>query len=464
VSDLDDFGLFCSQLTLDNGRPMVLEDFERTILAGYFAGCRETLAIVPKKNGKSTLIGALTIWHVLFVPNAECVVAAASRDQAGILLRQAKGFIDRSEKLGRWLHVKDREILTRDKRGRIRILAADADTADGVLPTLAVVDELHRARSADLYGVFRDGLGPRGGQMVTISTAGASEASVLGEMRAAARRLDTLERDGAHRWATSPDFVFHEWALDADADTNDLEVVKTANPASWQTIEELRRRKDSPSMLEWQWLRFAAGIWVGEEAWWIKGEDWQACASDERLADGDRVTLGFDGSRVLDATALVACRLEDGLIQPVRIWDAPAEGGEIPGGEVEAAVDGAFGRWRVVRMYPDPPLWQSEIDVWARRYGGAVMRYYTGRSRMMGALERFRTDVLAGGLRHTGDPTLTAHVLNAQIHVARGGYFLQKSRPASPDKIDGAVAAVLAYEARADEQAAAPRAGRLVTF
>ena len=32
----------------------------------------------------------------------------------------------------------------------------------------------------------------------------------------------------------------------------------------------------------------------------------------------------------------------------------------------------------------------------------------------------------------------------------RGGYWLQKSRPGSPDKIDAAVAAVLAYEARAD--------------
>jgi hypothetical protein len=49
-----------------------------------------------------------------------------------------------------------------------------------------------------------------------------------------------------------------EWALDEDDDLDDLELVKQANPASWQTPELLRERHDSPSMLSWQWARFAA--------------------------------------------------------------------------------------------------------------------------------------------------------------------------------------------------------------
>jgi phage terminase large subunit-like protein len=57
------------------------------------------------------------------------------------------------------------------------VLAADVDTADGVIPTLALVDEMHRHKSAGLYGVFRDGLGARDGQMLTISTAGDNEAA-----------------------------------------------------------------------------------------------------------------------------------------------------------------------------------------------------------------------------------------------------------------------------------------------
>jgi phage terminase large subunit-like protein len=461
VSAADEFGHFCSQLTLEDGRRLMrVEPFQREVLAGYFEGARESLIIIPKKNGKSSLIAALALFHVLFGPKAaECVVAAASRDQAGILLRQARGFIDRSEKLGRWLIVRDREILTPDKRSRIRILAADADTADGVLPTLAVVDELHRQRSADLYGVFRDGLGPRGGQLISISTAGESEASVLGEMRAAARRLPTLHRDGKHLQAESPDgqFVYHEWSLEPDDDRDDLEVVKQANPASWQTLEELRLRKDSPSTLPWQWARFACGLWVGESDWWITGEVWADLATDDHLRPGDRITLGFDGSRVLDATALVGCRLTDGLVEPLGLWAPPAESAdwEVPAGAVDARLAEIMERFTIVRMYADPPLWQSEIDAWAREFGEqVVMRFPTARPRMMGATERFRTDVLAGRLRHGGDRDLTRHVLAARVREARGGYFLAKSRPSAPDKIDAAVAAVLAWEARADAIAA----------
>jgi membrane protease YdiL (CAAX protease family) len=40
-----------------------------------------------------------------------------------------------------------------------------------VLPTLALVDELHRHKSGELYGVLADGCGPRNGQVITISTA-----------------------------------------------------------------------------------------------------------------------------------------------------------------------------------------------------------------------------------------------------------------------------------------------------
>jgi len=61
-----------------------------------------------------------------------------------------------------------REIRYQD--GRMRVLAADAATGDGVIPTLALVDELHRHRSMDLYGVLADGLeapppGGRGGSL-----------------------------------------------------------------------------------------------------------------------------------------------------------------------------------------------------------------------------------------------------------------------------------------------------------
>jgi phage terminase large subunit-like protein len=454
---LADFEGFCCELVLDSGEPMLLEEFQRAILGDCFAGAVETLVLLPKKNGKTTLLAALALFHLLMTRDAECLIAAASRDQATILYDQAVGFVRRTPSLEPHFVVQRgyRQISSRHDDGRVRVLAADADTADGVIPTLALVDELHRHRSADLHGVFRDGLGPRHGQLVTISTAGDAEASPLGVMRAEARQLPLVSVEGRHTYARSADgaYALHEWALEADEDVDDMLVVKQANPASWQTLAELAKRHDSFSMLPSQWARFACGIWMAGGAWWLEPRTWRAARSAERLEPGDRVALGFDGSRTLDATALVACRLSDGLLSPLGVWERP-EGRsewEVPIGEVDAALAEAMERYRVARGYFDPPLWQSEIDEWARLYGAAaVVRFDTRRAAMMSAVERFRTDLAAGRLKHDGAAELTRHVLNAQVREARGGYWITKERASSQRHIDAAIAAVLAWEARCD--------------
>lgn len=450
---------------------MTLEPFQRRILRDYFAGTRETLGLLPKKNGKTTLLAALAVFHLMSTPDAECVIAAASRDQAMILFDAAVGFIRRTSGLRRRLKPQGgyRQIRNLADSGRIRVLAADVDTADGVRPTLALVDELHRHRSAALYGVFRDGLGPRDGRMITISTAGEREASPLGQIRADARRMPGHKRRGAYLYARSPDgaFVLHEWSLEDGEDVDKMSVVKRANPASWQTETLLRERHDSPSTQSWQWARFACGLWVSAASWWLDPDRWRAQSTDMRLDPGDRITLGFDGARTGDATALIACRISDGLLQPLGIWEAPDDGRpwEVPSGEVDAALADAMSRYRVVRGYFDPPLWQTEIDGWAHEYGEQlVMRFHTKRGRMIDAVERFRTDLVAARFSHTGSDTLTRHALNAQVREVRGGYWLAKPGSAPADKIDAAVAAVLAYEARADEMTDHKTPGVLITF
>src|SRR5688572_10130791 len=168
MAEIDRFAEFCAKLRLENGEPMVLFDEQRTMLSDYFAGVRETMILIPKKNGKSSLLAALGLYRLCEYDNVNCAIAAASRDQAMVLFDQMKGFVQRSD----WL-VEEREVTVlrgyreirrgdqRNFTGLIKVSAADADTADGWLGDLAMVDELHRARSSDLYGVFRDGLGPR---------------------------------------------------------------------------------------------------------------------------------------------------------------------------------------------------------------------------------------------------------------------------------------------------------------
>lgn len=306
--ELDRFDRFCREaLTTEKGKPFVIEDFQRRILAGFFEGCRETVVIVGKKSGKTSLVAAVAIHHLLTTTEAEVVIVAASRDQAGVMLRQVQGFIRRSEPLRARLKVVQREVRDERTGGRIRVLASDSDTLDGQIPTLALVDELARTKTEEAYGLLRDGLGPRDGRMIAISTAGDDEESPLGRLRAAAHAMPGFTQDGAYKHARRNGFSYHEWSLAPDQDPTDLELLKTANPASWVDLDELRARRDSPSTMPWQLARFSAGQWVvGEEAA-ISQTEWDACADPdcEIPAGTENVVIGIDLGWKWDTTAIV---------------------------------------------------------------------------------------------------------------------------------------------------------------
>jgi len=331
---LKDFAKFCSQLSVDaTGRPLRLEPFEREMLADYFEGAVETVVIVPKKNGKTTLLAALALYHLDRRRDADCVIGAASRDQATTLIRQAFGLI-RYSQFGDHFDVKEgiREIRIHDNLlgGRIRVLPADVTTTDGVIPTLALVDELHRHPSANLYGMFRDGLGPRNGQMLTISTAGAWLESPLGLLRRTAQLLPSYMRDPdtKHAVARSEDgtFVLHEWSLAPGEDVHDLAEVVKANPASWQTEKALRRRHDSPSMTTGQWLRFACGIWTEGEEPWLEPQVWDGLADPSaHIPDGAEVVVGVDLLRAQDTGIVIVSELEGRYVAEALIKHPPVE-------------------------------------------------------------------------------------------------------------------------------------------
>jgi hypothetical protein len=472
-SELRRFAAFCRTLTLSNGKPMKLEAFQRKMLRDYFAGVRELVICIPKKNGKTTLLAALALHHLLTTDDADCVVCANSALQAMKLFDEARGFVQRSPELEAQVRVLRgyREIRRRDldepdnpKRftGTIKVLAADADTADGWGGTLALVDELHRQRDSELYGVLFDGLGPRAGQLVTISTAGDTEDSPLGLLRAKAYALPNIKRTGAHRYVTNGAFSMHEWALEPDQDRENLRLVKTANPAPWMTTALLRERRDSPSMTPWQWARFACGVWGlgGEPA--FDPDLWGALADPEReIEPGRLVTLGFDGARRRDTTALVACDVESGHLMLLGLWARPPDAGEdweAPESEVDQVVEHAFETWDVWRLYGDPPYWESALDRWAGRWGSdRVWRWWTNRMKAMAfALRAFQTDMRPGVMSHDGDELLAEHVRNAIRHETRMRdgevtlWVIRKDSRDSPRKIDAAMAACLAWKARGD--------------
>ena len=199
--------------------------------------------------------------------------------------------------------------------------------------------------------------------------------------------------------------------------------------------------------------------------------EWAGCADASKVvADRDVVTLGFDGSRGRakgkpDATALIGCRVEDGHLFEIGVWEAPDGPGQEkwtpPLPEIEAAVADAFRRYKVVGFYADPSRdWRSHINAWEAKYGGKVkvtaahpFEWWMtgGRSGLnQRAIEDFEGAVRNGDLTHDGSFKLTQHMLNARRRIRHAKLALGKEHDYSPAKVDAAVAAVLAFQARLD--------------
>ncbi|MEV0647821.1 terminase [Phytomonospora sp. NPDC050363] len=204
-------------------------------------------------------------------------------------------------------------------------------------------------------------------------------------------------------------------------------------------------------------------VTAAEDAW-TTAHDWDACALLDALAPGDLVTIGGDGSRSDDSTALAVCRVPDGLLDLAAVWEQPdgpaAATWEVPRAEVDAMMAHLFGRYRVLAAYWDVAGWESYIDKWSVEYGDVLavkassrsavgwdMRSRTKEFVQRGA-ETMHAAILDGTLIHTGHPVLRRHVLNARRRPNRWGVGWGTEHRESARKVDALAAATLARIAR----------------
>lgn len=207
-----------------------------------------------------------------------------------------------------------------------------------------------------------------------------------------------------------------------------------------------------------------------------------------RIPAGRVVTLGFDGARRRDSTGIVVTDVASGHQVVAAVWERPAhlhddDQWEISDRAVDEAMGECFDTWEVWRAYCDPPYWESAVDRWTARFedrkGRArVVAWWTNRKRPMAyALRAYRQAMTDGELTHDGDPTFAAHIGHARRITqttmlddeGHPLWLIAKDRPASPRKIDLAMAGCLSWEARGDAIAAGAlserrRSRQLVTF
>jgi hypothetical protein len=354
-----------------------------------------------------------------------------------------------------------RTVKRANHRSRIDKVTAASGTREGQPITAAILDETHlwtpTTGGRNLARVIRRNAGKMDG--FTLETTNAYDPA-LNTVAQATDDAAIAGADGIYQWKPQ---VPHMPSL-----ANRREVTSALRKlyvdCHWTNPLRLWAEMADPDNTEADNRRFYLNeVWAGADAAWDE-PTWDALRHPDGLVqppDRDRVAIGFDGARFHDATALVGVRLEDRHEFLIRAWEKPLDteddDWEVPGADVALAVEMAFDRWKVALAYCDPPYWEDEVDRWAGQFG-PVKKWWTNRPKPMAySVRAFDQMLTAGGMTHDGNPTLTAHHLNAQkratvIRDDEGRFLwtIQKKAPKSPQKIDARMAGLLAHEAAGD--------------
>lgn len=371
-------------------------------------------------------------------------------------------------------------IRRRGGTGKAEALSAAPDARDGARTTFEHFDETHRftlPRLVEGHGVMLENLLKRPDQDPWACST--STAYQPGENSVAEREATYAKLVAKGKIANPSLFYFHREASPAD-DLNDREqrraaVIEASGPVvvKWSDVDAISDRYDEPDVDRAYWER----VWLNRATQTARVafdvEQWRRGADPTAVIDpGEAITLGFDGARYRDATALVATHVRWRFQWPLGIWERPldtaGDGWEVPADEVDAAVHDAFTRYRVLRMYGDPAPamgWDLKLAEWAGRYGPKrVVLFHTDARELRKtarAVMSYAAAIRQGDVTHTGDEQLSQHIGNARKRLLRmldeNGqplWVLEKERHDSPFKIDGAMAAVLSWRARLDVIAA----------
>lgn len=348
-------------------------------------------------------------------------------------------------------------IALRDAPGKITALASAPSARDGARTTFQHFDETHlwvserlrRAQATMLRNIpKRYAADPW--SLETTTMYGPGEGSVAEESHAYAQAVDRGEvKDPRlyfdHRQAREV------WDIRKDDELREAIREASGDAYEWTDVEGVVALFNDPATDENEFRRYWLNQRRKSSRAWLPGTLVSDRVTDDpEPVDDTPVVLAFDGSYSRDSTALVGCTVDDEvpLVFVLDVWERPLRepSWRVSHLDVNAAVDAAMRRYRVLELAPDPFGWHADVEGWEEKYGEVVVRFETNRPLLFGpACSDFEQAVRDDAVRLRRSEPLVRHLSNAVPIERAGRTVITKSAPDSPEKIDVAVGAIVAF-------------------
>jgi phage terminase large subunit-like protein len=432
---------------------------------------RKCGVMIPKKNGKSTLLAGIGLYMLVAdgEAGAEVYSCAASRDQASIIFNEAANMVDASGPLSRRLRMlrtkKHMEYAT--GRSTYDALSADVPTKDGINWHCLLFDELHTQRDWKLWNTLEYGCAARDQPLLFwISTAGIDRESLCYHELKIARDIAA---------GRTVNIEYHAYVCEASEDDNwtQPEVWARCNPSIGSALkeEEMARacaEAQASPLKENNFKRYRLNIWPRQVTRWIRGEAWDRCKVpiDRPAMHRAKCWAGLDLATTTDVNACVLVFPREGKFRLLPFFWIP-EGAlrsrerdnrtrldhwaqarliEVTKGDVvdynviRADLGALADEFKIKEICLDP--WNATMLATCLQDDGFDVRYIRqGYASISSATKEFEKLVLSGMIEHDGNPVLDWMVSNTAVEQDHAGN-LKTSKRNSMEKIDGTVAAI----------------------
>jgi phage terminase large subunit-like protein len=312
------------------GQPIKLMPFQRDFILAIYdnpQGTSRAYLSVARKNGKSALIAGILLAHIVGPEarqNSQIISGARSRDQASLVFRLAEKMVRLSPKLSSLVKIipSQKSLIGLALNVEYKAISAEAGTAHGLSPVLAILDEVGQVRGQQdafieaietAQGAHDDPL------LIAISTQAATDGDLF-----------SIWLDDAKN-AKDKRIVSHVYTAPEDCEVMDREAWKAANPAmgvfrSLTDIEDFAKQAARLPAKEnsFRWLYLNQRIEASSP--FLNRSEWEANNDEPEIEPGDICYAGLDLSASRDLTAFVLVFPKGGGFHVVPQFFLPSEG------------------------------------------------------------------------------------------------------------------------------------------